>query len=163
MTAPAHEAPPDVLRTALETSGWRCTPQRTAVYSQLCRIDHHPTAEEVYLGVRDAIPNISLATVYKSLEALVSCGLVTKLSAGDGSARYDARCDHHYHLRDLRTGVVHDLPTNYDPALVEKLDADLSRWLSEHGFQVTGYRLELLGHFVKPASRPVTIHEECQE
>jgi Fur family peroxide stress response transcriptional regulator len=147
MTAPAHGHEPESLRDVLEAAGWRCTPQRTAVYTQLCRVDHHPTAEEVFRGVRRAIPNISLATVYKSLEALVVCGLVTKLSAGDGSARYDARCDHHYHLRDLRTGVIHDLPTAFDPGLVDKLDPDLTRQLAQRGFHLTAYRLELVGFF----------------
>jgi Fe2+ or Zn2+ uptake regulation protein len=147
MSAPATDHVLDALRTALESSGSRCTPQRAAVYGQLCRVDHHPTAEELYRGVRDEIPNISLATVYKSLEALVACGLVTKLSAGDGSARYDARSDHHYHLRDLRSGVVHDLPTPYDPELVDRLDPDLRWRLAERGFRVTGYRLELVGYF----------------
>jgi Fur family peroxide stress response transcriptional regulator len=154
MSAPAADHVLDALRTALESSGWRCTPQRAAVYGQLCRVDHHPTAEELYRGVRGEIPNISLATVYKSLEAMVACGLVTKLSAGDGSARYDARSDHHYHLRDLRTGVVHDLTTPYDPDLVDKLDPDLRWQLAARGFRATGYRLELVGYF--EGSRPVT-------
>lgn len=150
MTAPAQGIESDTLRCALEAAGWRCTAQRSAVYAQLCHIDHHPTAEEVFHGVRRSIPNISLATVYKSLEALVACGLVTKMSAGDGSARYDARSDHHYHLRDVRTGVVHDLPTPFDPELVDRLDPDLSRHLTERGFHVTGYRLELVGYFNAP-------------
>ena len=147
MTAPAHGSETDTLRNALDAAGWRCTPQREAVYEQLCKVDHHPTAEEVFRGVREAIPNISLATVYKSLEALVACGLATKLGAGDGSARYDARKDDHYHLRDLRTGSVHDLPTAFDARLVDRLDPDLNHRLTERGFHVVGYRLELVGYF----------------
>src|SRR4051794_15281429 len=107
---------PDALRTALEAAGWRCTRQRMAVYGHLTRAAEshsHPTAEDVYQGVRRAIPSISLATVYKALEALVASGLVTRLPAGegDGSARYDARAESHYHLRCLKTGAVQDLPT----------------------------------------------------
>ena len=96
---------PDALRSALESAGWRCTPQRLAVYGHLCRAEHHPTAEEVYQGVKLVVPKISLATVYKALEALVASGLAAKLTAGDGSARYDARSEHHYHLRCLRSGA----------------------------------------------------------
>ncbi|MFO0909956.1 MAG: transcriptional repressor [Isosphaeraceae bacterium] len=138
---------PDALRDALEAAGSRCTPQRAAVYGYLARALHHPTAEEVYLGVRQTIPNISLATVYKALETLVASGLATKLSAGDGSARYDARSDHHYHLRDLRSGEVHDLPTRFDPDLIAKLDPELVARLADAGFHVTGYRLELVGYY----------------
>jgi Fur family peroxide stress response transcriptional regulator len=138
---------PDALRAALEAAGWRCTPQRLAVYDFLARSDHHPTAEQVYRDVKGAIPNISLATVYKALDALVACGLVDKLAAADGSALYDARSDRHYHLRCLRTGRVEDLPTPFDPDLVAKLDPELGRRLEGQGFRVTGYRLELVGYF----------------
>src|SRR5262245_57552223 len=103
---------PVALRQALEAAGWRSTPQRLAVYDRLSRAENHPTAEEVYQAVRGPLPNISLATVYKALETLVECGLATRLTGdGSGPARYDARSDHHYHLRCLRSGAVEDLPT----------------------------------------------------
>src|SRR5262245_25529848 len=137
----------DNLRLALESAGWRCTAQRLAVYDHLSGAEHHPTAEEVYRGVRLTIPKISLATVYKALEALVASGVATKLTAGDGSARYDARSERHYHLRCLRSGSVHDLPTPFDPDLIEKLDPALTQTPREQGFQVTGYRLELVGFY----------------
>src|SRR4051812_34313718 len=139
------------LRAALEGSGWRCTPQRMAVYALLSQATHHPTAEEVYRGVKARVPRISLATVYKALEALVASGLATKLTSGDGSARYDARSDHHYHLRCLRSGAVQDLPTPFDPDLIDKLDPELMHDLERKGFRMTGYRLELVGYF-DPAS-----------
>jgi Fe2+ or Zn2+ uptake regulation protein len=138
---------PDGLRAALEAAGWRYTAQRAAVYEYLSHADQHPTAEEVYHAVKATIPKISLATVYKAFEALMASGLATKLSAGDGSARYDARSDHHYHLRCLRSGAVQDLSTPFDPDLIEKLDPDLLRDLERKGFRVTGYRLELVGYF----------------
>jgi Fur family peroxide stress response transcriptional regulator len=146
---------PAALRDTLEAAGWRCTPQRLAVYAHLSRADHHPTAEEVYQGVKTTIPNISLATVYKALETLVASGLATKLSAGDGSARYDARRDHHYHLRCLRSGAVQDLPTTYDPDLIAKIDPELTQKLQKQGFRMTGYRLELVGFF-DPAGSSAT-------
>src|SRR3990170_3774662 len=87
-------------RGRLEAAGWRCTPQRVAVFDFLCRAQSHPTAEDVYRAVRRQIPRISLATVYKALEALVAAKLASKLTNGDGSARYDCRAEDHYHLRD---------------------------------------------------------------
>jgi len=142
---------PVSLRAALEAAGWRCTSQRAAVYAYLSHDEHHPTAEEVYHGVKAALPRISLATVYKALEALVASGLATKLTAGDGSARYDARSDHHYHVRCLRSGAVQDLTTPFDPDLIDKLDPNLMHDLERKGFHVTGYRLELVGYF-EPAA-----------
>jgi Fe2+ or Zn2+ uptake regulation protein len=136
------------LRTIFEKSGLRCTAQRLAVYDHLEHELGHPTVEEVYRSVRTTIPRISLATVYKALEALVAVGAATKLAAGSGAtrSRYDARRDLHYHFRCLRTGAVHDLPTRFDPDLIAKIDPHLADYLSRQGFQVTGYRLELLGY-----------------
>jgi Fe2+ or Zn2+ uptake regulation protein len=142
------------LRTVLEAAGLRCTPQRLAVYDHLARAEHHPTAEDVYRAVRAGLPRISLATVYKALEALVETGVAARLPAAgaEAKARYDARRDPHYHFRCLRTGAVHDLPTHFDPDLVAKLDPRLADYLSREGFHVTGYRLELVGYQEGPGA-----------
>jgi Fe2+ or Zn2+ uptake regulation protein len=135
------------LRPALEKAGWRYTRQRAAVYSYLRSVESHPTAEQVYSAVRSKLPNISLATVYKALEALVDVQLAAKLADADGPSRYDCRSDAHYHLRCMETGQVRDLPLPYDPELPLKLDPHLLEELSRQGFTVTGHRLELLGHY----------------
>lgn len=128
-----------VLREALEASGQRFTEQRSAVYRYLRGTETHPSADDVFTSVRKVIPDISLATVYKSLETLVSCGLAMKLTYGDGSARYDGRTDPHPHARCRSCGAVMDLPgelnaTSFtDP---ERLPA---------GFMVEGYRVEVVG------------------
>lgn len=135
------------LRQALDQAGRRFTRQRSAVYDYLRSVHTHPTAEEVYHSVREQIPNISLATVYKALEALVESKLATKLAYADGPARYDHRCDAHYHLRCVKSGQVRDLDIPYDNELLSKLDTELVEVLRRQGFHVTDYRLELLGHF----------------
>jgi Fe2+ or Zn2+ uptake regulation protein len=135
------------LRRALEKAGWRYTRQRAAVFAYLRSVDSHPTADQVYSAVRRDIPNISLATVYKALEALADAGLAAKLADADGPARYDCRSDDHYHLRCLKTGQVRDLSIPFDPGLVEKLEPSLVESLRQQGFHVTGHRLELLGYF----------------
>jgi Fe2+ or Zn2+ uptake regulation protein len=137
------------LRHALDQAGWRFTRQRCAVFDYLRSVDSHPSAEDVYLAVREKIPNISLATVYKALEALVDSGLASKLAYADGPARYDHRCDSHYHIRCLKTGQVRDVETPFDTSLISKLDPKLIESLEQQGFHVTDYRLELLGHFEK--------------
>jgi Fe2+ or Zn2+ uptake regulation protein len=135
------------LRQALDRAGWRYTRQRAAVYEVLRNAHSHPTAEQVYQSVRRHIPKISLATVYKALEALVDCGVANKLTTSDGPSRYDCHCDAHYHLRCLKTGEVRDLETAFDPELLSKIDPQLVESLRAQGFEVTNYRLEILGHF----------------
>jgi Fur family transcriptional regulator, peroxide stress response regulator len=135
------------LRSALDRAGWRFTRQRAAVFDYLRSVECHPTAEEVYSAVRRQIKNISLATVYKALEALVDADLANKIADADGPARYDCRNEMHYHFRDVRTGQLRDLDTCYDPELLDKLDPALVSGLRRQGFHVTSYRLELLGYF----------------
>ena len=128
------------LRRALELRGQRYTAQRAAVYRFLHATDVHPTAEEVFRRVRTELPGISLATVYKSLETLVDCGLAQKLGYGDGSARYDGRTDPHSHARCLGCGRIADVPGPIPGAGRLHLDERAA------GFRVTGYRLELTGY-----------------
>jgi Fur family transcriptional regulator, peroxide stress response regulator len=123
---------------ALQSKGFRLTPHREAVHAYLARVDYHPTAEEVYLAVKAQGSRLSLATVYNALEALVEAGLASKLAFGDGSARYDIRTDQHDHIHCLGCGLLRDLP----PRLRRESLGDVQ----EAGFQVTGYRLELLGY-----------------
>ncbi len=127
------------LRKALEDTGHRFTEQRAAVYRFLSSTTSHPNADEVFQEVRGDVPGISLATVYKSLETLVSCGLAAKLTYSDGSARYDARTDPHHHARCVVCGRVMDVPGSFS-------EEDLLAFGRElRGFSVTGYRLELTG------------------
>jgi Fur family transcriptional regulator, peroxide stress response regulator len=129
-----------MLREALESNGQRFTEQRASVYRFLMGTTSHPTADEVFTSVRHDIPDISLATVYKSLETLVGCGLATKLTYGDGSARYDGRTDPHHHARCLSCGKVVDVPGRIDTSALATQLQPVS------GFNVEGYRLELVGY-----------------
>lgn len=137
------------VRAALREAGCRYTMQRAAVYAYLEAAHHHPTADDVYRAVRRRMPQISLATVYKALEALVDSRLANRLANGAGSARYDCGGEEHYHLRDVTTGEVRDLPVDFDPALLKKINPKLEAKLARDGFRVTGYRLEVLGRFEK--------------
>ncbi|MFN0088016.1 MAG: Fur family transcriptional regulator [Blastocatellia bacterium] len=129
----------EALRSKLSEVGASYTRQRAAVYDYLRGAGTHPTAEEVFLGVKGALPRISLATVYKNLESLVACGMASKLSGGEGAARYDIRTGHHYHSRCVKCGGIADL----EPAAAGELRRLLR---APAGFKVENYRIELLGH-----------------
>jgi Fe2+ or Zn2+ uptake regulation protein len=144
---PSCPASEEELRQALEKAGRRFTRQRAAVFAYLRAVEFHPTAEQVFAAVRQQVQRISLATVYKALEALVDAGVASRLTSEDGTARYDGRSDSHYHLRCLKTGQVRDLPLPYDPALPERFAPQLVEWLREQGFELMGHRLELIGCF----------------
>ncbi len=129
----------EALRLKLHTQGRHLTAQRAAVFDYLRAVEHHPTAEDVFFAVKKKLPRISLATVYKNLEALVEQQAVSKLCYGDSSARYDIRTDHHYHSRCLGCGKLWDLEAKHGSAW-------LSQVKPQAGFEVKDYRLEVLGY-----------------
>lgn len=129
----------EALRQELTARGSHLTRQRAAVFDYLSEVDHHPTAEEVYLAVKRKLPKISLATVYKNLEKLVECGAASKLTYGDAAARYDIRTDHHYHTRCLECGRIQDFDVAEGAELLRQIKP-------RSGFTVKDYRLELLGY-----------------
>ncbi len=127
------------LRAALEAAGHRHTTQRAAIYSFLRRVTTHPTADEIFTQVREVLPDISLATVYKALEAFVEAGIAQKLALGGGPARYDGRVEDHDHIRCLKCGVVRDVVGSHDNDMIRCLSSD-------EGFEIIDYRLELIGY-----------------
>jgi len=142
------------FRRALEQAGWRYTRQRAAVFAYLHAACGHPTAEQVFAAVRQQLPHISLATIYKALDALVEAGLANRIAGDSGPTRYDGRGEPHYHLRCQRSGQVIDLPLPYDPNLLDKLDPQLVETLRREGFEITGHRLELVGRFTASTESP---------
>lgn len=139
MSAKKKTTEREALRQTLRERGVQLTSQRAAVFDYLSHVAHHPTAEEIYLAIKPKLPRISLATVYKNLEALISCQVVSKLTYGDAAARYDIRTDHHYHTRCLECGRVWDLDAAHGSAWLERVKPQ------QAGFEVHDYRLEILG------------------
>ncbi|PYJ03711.1 MAG: Fur family transcriptional regulator [Verrucomicrobia bacterium] len=86
------------LNEQLAARGFRFTPQREHVYSVLLGKRDHPTAEEVFMRAKRAMPDISMATVYNCLTALVKCGLVRQVTLERGAARFCPNMQEHCHF-----------------------------------------------------------------
>ena len=69
----------------------------------------HPTADVVYENVKKTYPNISLGTVYRNLSLLADMGEVIKISTKEGSDRFDATTEPHYHFTCDSCGCVQDI------------------------------------------------------
>ena len=86
------------LNERLATSGFRFTPQREHVYAVLLQKRDHPTAEEVFIRAKRTMPDISMATVYNCLDALVKSGLARQLTLERGAARFCPNMAEHSHF-----------------------------------------------------------------
>ena len=71
-----------------EINGLRMTRQRQEVYRFLMGEQSHPTANEVFIRIKEALPNVSLATVYNCLEALVQHKIVRQVNFDREPSRY---------------------------------------------------------------------------
>ncbi len=97
------------LNERLATRGFRFTPQREHVYAVLLQKRDHPTAEEVFIRAKRDLPDISMATVYNCLAALVKCGLVRHVALERGAARFCPNMQEHCHFYCETCGGVFDI------------------------------------------------------
>ena len=72
--------------------------QRESIKKFLISRYDHPTAETVYMNIKEEFPNISLGTVYRNLSLLADIGEIQKLSTGIGPDRFDGNPKPHYHF-----------------------------------------------------------------
>lgn len=105
-----------------EMEGLRMTRQRREVYRQIREHRDHPTAQDVFLRVKDQLPNISLATVYNCLEALVDHGLVRQVNFDREPSRFCPNLAEHGHFHDQRSGAIHDVTFKPGVHLADVLD-----------------------------------------
>lgn len=118
---------PAQLTDAFRRNGLKVTPQRELVFRILHGNDSHPTAEAVYAVAREAMPTISLKTVYQVLHDLADLGELQTLDVGTGAARFDPNVDGHQHLVCTSCGAVRDVVVDLDLAVPAEL---------AHGFRV---------------------------
>jgi Fur family ferric uptake transcriptional regulator len=104
----------DTHRSLLERlrgrSDLRLTAQRRVIAEVLAGEHVHLTADEVLTRARHRLPELSVATVYNTLNELVALGEVRVVEAGGGRVRYDPNADRpHDHLVCLGCGELHDV------------------------------------------------------
>lgn len=124
--------------------GLRMTEQRRVIARVMEASDDHPDVEALFERASAVDPNISIATVYRTVKLFEESGILERLEFGDGRARYeDAERDHHDHLIDMHTGEVIEFVDAEIEALQERIASKL-------GYDLRGHRLELYGVPKKP-------------
>jgi Fe2+ or Zn2+ uptake regulation protein len=90
----------------------------------------HLTADAVYSQAQRLLPEISLATVYNTLNELVDMGEVLEISTGDGPKRYDPNTTAvHHHLYCVECGALRDV----NPEGTDRLTLPANQ---QHGFEL---------------------------
>lgn len=133
------------ISAKLNEKGLKVTPQRIAILEAIVKLKNHPTADNIIEYIRENYPNISTATVYKVLDALVSNGLISKVKTERDVMRYDAILDKHHHLYCSESDRIED----YND---EDLNALLEKYFKNKGipdFTIEDIRLQIIGKFIK--------------
>lgn len=93
-----------------QEQGYKITPQRRGIFEILVGNESHPRAEDIYEALKDKMPDVSLATVYNTLNTLKDLGMVNVLSIiEDNSIRYDPTTEVHDHLFCLGCNRLFDV------------------------------------------------------
>ena len=116
----------------------RMTKQRKVIQEILCSTKSHPTADWIYDEARKVLPDISLGTVYRNLQVLLSEDAIQELNYRKGYSRFDGNPRPHYHVVCSQCGRVFDV------------EMPLADFLTDAAAQATGglvtsHRLEFSG------------------
>ena len=95
----------------------RYSMQREVILKNVLLRKDHPTAEKIYEDVREAIPNISLGTVYRNLSGLADNGMIKKLSFGESMVHFDGDTSVHSHFYCEVCGSINDIRLDTTPLL----------------------------------------------
>ena len=96
------------FKDALKREGLKLTPQRRAVLEEVVSSDKHRECEEIYRSLNKREKNVSLATVYRTLNVLVENNFARKMDLGNGRYVFERKVDtpHHDHIICLSCGSI---------------------------------------------------------
>jgi Fur family transcriptional regulator, ferric uptake regulator len=133
-----HPQATEIFREFLKSEKNRITPERFEVMDSALDYEGHFGADDLYILMKNQNSGVSRATVYKTLELLVQCDLISKRNFGDNLTRYESnfKKQSHDHLICMDCGRIVEFT---DPAL-EGLPERIS---SELGFDVESYSFNI--------------------
>ncbi|MEO2136820.1 MAG: transcriptional repressor [bacterium] len=114
------------------------TVQRRVLYCELRERSDHPDADALFDAVKQRLPDVSLATVYRNLRSFVNAGMATELKVEGSSSRWDGNTERHHHLLCSACGNVSDFFSEELDQLGNSLELD-------SGFEVQGLDVRVTG------------------
>ena len=111
--------------------------QRESILDYLKNTKEHPTAERICSELKEVMPNLSLATVYRNCNRLCESGQIVRLTTNGKTDHFDADISDHQHFVCLTCGSVYDLCFTLPKEILDKnIDRD---------FQANYYQLYVYG------------------
>jgi Fur family ferric uptake transcriptional regulator len=133
-----HKQASEILREFLKKGENRITPERFEVMDSALEYDGHFGADDLYVIMKNNKSRVSRATVYKTLELLVQCDLLSKRNFGDNMTRYESsfKRQSHDHLICMDCGRI----VEFTNSALENIPKELSKNL---GFKFENYSFNI--------------------
>jgi Fur family transcriptional regulator, ferric uptake regulator len=133
-----HPQASEIFRHFLKGEKNRITPERFEVMDSALDYDGHFGADELYILMKNNHSRVSRATVYKTLELLVQCDLLSKRNFGDNVGRYESnyKRQSHDHLICVDCGRI----VEFVDTQIKKLPSQISDKL---GFNFESYSFNI--------------------
>lgn len=133
-----HKQASEILREFLKKGQNRITPERFEVMDSALDYEGHFGADDLYVIMKNKKSRVSRATVYKTLELLVQCDLLSKRNFGDNMTRYESSFKRqiHDHLICMDCGRI----VEFTNTSLENIPQELSKNL---GFKFENYSFNI--------------------
>ena len=128
----------EIFRSFLKAGKNRITPERFEVLEAALEYEGHFGADDLYVIMKNAHSRVSRATVYKTLELLAQCELLSKRNFGDHVNRYESSFKRqvHDHLICVDCGKIVEFSDTRVKQLPEQISEDLGFNFESYSFNI---------------------------
>jgi Fur family ferric uptake transcriptional regulator len=130
----------EIFRNFLKSGKNRITPERFEVLEAALEYDGHFNADDLYIVMKNSNSRVSRATVYKTLELLAQCELLSKRNFGDKITRFESsfKKQIHDHLICVDCGKIIEFADPRIKQLPEQISEELGFNFESYSFNIFG-------------------------
>ena len=130
----------EILKSFLRENKLRFTSQRQTILEVFLDHEGHAEVDDLFQIIREIDPTIGIATVYRTMNILVECGLARENTLSKGQKTFEKlyHQSHHDHLICTQCDKI----VEFEHPLIEQYQLEISQ---NHGFTLRQHKMEIYG------------------